>query len=132
GGQEGGPVHGIDVAIIVAFVLYALWSGLSAKDKAGENLEEYFLAGRSLSGWKAGLSMAATQFAADTPLLVTGIIATLGIFYLWQMWVYALAFLVMGFVLAPSWRRASVLTDAELTEVRYGSGAATALRGIKA
>ena len=38
----------------------------------------------------------------------------------------------MGFVLAPGWRRAGVLTDAELTEVRYGRRAATVLRGIKA
>ncbi len=76
--------------------------------------------------------MAATQFAADTPLLVTGLVATAGIFALWQMWIYALAFLLLGFVLAPSWRRARVLTDAELTELRYGSAAATTLRGIKA
>src|SRR5690606_19585294 len=97
-----------------------------------QNLEEYFLAGRSLKGWQAGLSMAATQFAADTPLLVTGLIATGGIFSLWQMWIYALAFLFMGFVLAPCWRRAKVITDAELTEIRYGEKAAAVLRGIKA
>jgi Na+/proline symporter len=95
-------------------------------------LEEYFLAGRSLSGWQAGLSMAATQFAADTPLLVTGLVATAGIFALWQLWIYALAFLLLGFVLAPSWRRAGVLTDAELAELRYGGRAALVLRGVKA
>jgi len=76
--------------------------------------------------------MAATQFAADTPLLVTGLIATAGIFSLWRMWIYAIAFLMMGFVLASSWRRAGVLTDAELTEIRYGSAPAAALRGFKA
>ena len=125
-------LHPIDVAIVAAFVAYALSSGLRSRRVASESLEEYFLAGRSLSGWKAGFSMAATQFAADTPLLVTGLIATAGIFAVWQMWIYALAFLLLGFVLAPSWRRARVLTDAELTEIRYGGAAATALRGIKA
>ncbi|MFQ5961773.1 MAG: sodium transporter, partial [Candidatus Methylomirabilales bacterium] len=122
----------IDVLIILAFIVYAVSSGIRSSKVASQNLEEYFLAGRSLSGWSAGLSMAATQFAADTPLLVTGLVATAGIFALWQLWIYALAFLLMGFILAPSWRRASVLTDAELTELRYGRGAATALRGIKA
>ncbi len=122
----------IDILIIVAFVVYAVSSGIRSSEVASQNLEEYFLAGRSLSGWRAGMSMAATQFAADTPLLVTGLVATAGIFALWQLWIYALAFLLMGFILAPSWRRASVLTDAELTELRYGKGAATALRGIKA
>ncbi|MCZ6729868.1 MAG: Na+:solute symporter [SAR324 cluster bacterium] len=122
----------IDVLIIAAFVAYAIGSGLWNRSRASRNLEEYFLAGRSLPGWQAGLSMAATQFAADTPLLVTGIIATAGIFALWQLWIYALAFLLMGFVLASSWRRAGVLTDAELSELRYGSRPAAALRAIKA
>ena len=122
----------IDLLIIAAFVIYAISSGFRNKGEASKNLEEYFLAGRTLPGWKAGLSMAATQFAADTPLLVTGLIATAGIFALWQLWIFALAFLLMGFVLASSWRRAGVLTDAELTEVRYGKTPAAVLRGIKA
>ena len=122
----------IDVVIILLFVAYAISAGWRNRGAASRNLEEYFLAGRSLPGWKAGLSMAATQFAADTPLLVTGIIAVSGIFALWQLWIYALAFLLMGFMLAASWRRAGVLTDAELTELRYGKRPAAVLRGIKA
>ncbi|MBA3456092.1 MAG: sodium transporter, partial [Deltaproteobacteria bacterium] len=122
----------LDVAIVLLFIAYALFSGLRSRRVAGTNLEEYFLAGRSLPGWKAGFSMAATQFAADTPLLVTGLIATAGVFSLWRLWIYAIAFLILGFVLAPSWRKAGVLTDAELTEVRYGGPAAALLRGIKA
>ena len=121
-----------DWSILGAFIVYALYAGLREREQASKNLDEYFLAGRSLSGWKAGLSMAATQFAADTPLLVTGLVATAGIFALWRLWIYVLAFLLMGFLLAPSWRRVGVLTDAELTEVRYGSQAAAVLRGIKA
>lgn len=121
-----------DLAMVVAFLAYALQAGLRARGTASKNLEEYFLAGRTLPGWKAGLSMAATQFAADTPLLVTGLVATVGIFGLWRLWIYALAFLLMGFLLAPSWRRVGVLTDAELTEIRYGHQAASLLRGVKA
>ena len=121
-----------DIAILAAFVAYAIATGWRSRRIASRGLEEYFLAGRSLSGWKAGASMAATQFAADTPLLVTGLIATAGIFSLWRIWIYAVAFLMMGFLLAPCWRRARVLTDAELTELRYASKPAAALRGIKA
>ena len=128
--MESIALSGWDFAIIAAFVAYAVTSGFRQKKVASQNLEEYFLAGRSLPGWKAGLSMAATQFAADTPLMVTGMIATAGIFSLWRLWIYALAFLLMGFLLAASWRRAGVLTDAELTEIRYGNKAAAALRGV--
>ena len=88
----------LDGLILAAFVVYAVSVGLRNRCRASENLEQYFLAGRSLSGWKAGLSMAATQFAADTPLLVTGLVATAGIFGLWQLWIFALPFLLVGFV----------------------------------
>lgn len=122
----------VDAAIVLAFMGYALGTGLRSRKAASRSLEDYFLAGRSLSGWKAGLSMAATQFSADTPLLVTGLIATSGVFALWRIWIYAIAFLFMGFLLASSWRRAGVLTDAELAEARYRSSGAPVLRLVKA
>ena len=122
----------IDLIIILAFVAYSITAGFRAKSKASKNLEEYFLAGKTLTGWKAGLSMAATQFAADTPLLVTGLIATGGIFLLWRLWIYGIAFLMMGFIFGASWRRAGVLTDAELTEIRYSGKGVLLLRVLKA
>jgi Na+/proline symporter len=131
-GGTGYLMNGIDVAILLAFAAWALASGLRARQSASRNLEEYFLAGRRLRGWQAGASMAATQFAADTPLLVMGLIATAGIFSLWRLWIYALSFLLLGFVLAPLWRRAAVLTDAELAELRYSGKPAAWLRTAKA
>ena len=122
----------IDAVIVATFVAYAISAGFRNRKLASKNLEEYFLAGRTLPGWKAGLSMSATQFAADTPLLVTGLLATAGIFGLWQLWIYAFTFLLIGFVLAGAWRRARVVTDAELVEVRYGGNPAAVLRAVKA
>ncbi len=122
----------LDLLIVLAFVVYAIAAGLRARHKASQNLQEYFLAGKSVPGWKAGFSMAATQFAADTPLLVTGLVATAGIFALWRLWIYGLAFLLMAFVFAVGWRRAGVLTDAELTEARYSGAGVLALRVLKA
>ena len=122
----------IDLIIVGAFVIYAIGSGLAARRIASTGLQEYFLAGRTIKGWRAGVSMAATQFAADTPLLVTGLIASGGIFLIWQLWVYGIAFLMMGFVFAAHWRRANVLTDAEFTELRYSAHGALTLRTIKA
>ena len=124
-------VSGVDYAIIFAFIAYVIVQGLRSRRVASKSLNEYFLAGRTLKGWHAGISLAATQFAADTPLLVTGLIATAGVFSLWRLWIYAVSFLLIGIVLGMSWRRAGVLTDAELTEVRYRSPAAPWLRGAK-
>jgi solute:Na+ symporter, SSS family len=131
--RERPPGHAmIDLLIVFAFIAYAIGSGLRARSRASQNLQEYFLAGKTIPGWKAGLSMAATQFAADTPLLVTGLVATAGVFALWRLWIYALAFLLMAFVFSVGWRRGGVLTDAELTEVRYSGRGVLPLRVLKA
>lgn len=122
----------IDLAMVLGFVGYAVYSGMSSKDEASKDLDEYFLAGRSLSGTKAGMSMAATQFAADTPLLVAGLIATGGLYSLWRLWIYGVSFLVIGFIFSTKWRRSGVITDAELTEVRYSGKHIPHLRFLKA
>ena len=122
----------LDLIIVLAFVVYAVGSGLASRKKASEGLGEYFLAGKTLGGWRAGFSMAATQFAADTPLLVMGLVATGGVFLLWRLWIYGIAFLLMAFVFAVGWRRSGVLTDAQLTEVRYSGRGVLALRVLKA
>jgi solute:Na+ symporter, SSS family len=122
----------IDLIIVLAFVAYAIGVGFRARRQASQGLTEFFLAGRTLKGWRAGVSMAATQFAADTPLLVVGLIATGGLFLIWQLWVYGIAFLLLGFLFAGKWRRARVLTDAELMELRYSGRGRLALRVLKA
>jgi solute:Na+ symporter, SSS family len=122
----------IDLTIVLVFVVYSIWVGFRSRALASRNLDEYFLAGRSVRGWRAGLSMAATQFAADTPLLVMGLLAVSGAASLWRLWIYALAFLLMGFLLGGAWQRARVLTDAEFTMLRYSARGAFSLRMLKA
>ncbi len=122
----------LDILILAAFVAWSVSTGFYYRRRASRGLEDYFLAGRTLKGWQAGLSMAATQYAADTPLLVTGLVAAAGIFAVWRLWVYGIAFLVLAFLLSPLWRRAGVITDAELTELRYGGRASNWLRALKA
>ena len=122
----------IDALIVAAFLVYVVVVGLRDRARAETGPEQYFLAGRSLNGWQAGISMAATQFAADAPLLVTGLVAVGGIFALWRLWIYAIAFLLLAFVLAACWRRSGVLTDAEFAELRYGGRGAALLRLFKA
>src|SRR5690606_33226048 len=122
----------LDLGIVVVFVAYSIAVGLRSRRKGSLGLAEYFLAGRTIRGWRAGLSMAATQYAADTPLLVAGLVAVGGVSSLWRLWIYGLAFLLMGYLLARCWRRAGVLTDAELVERRYSGRGLVTLRVLKA
>ena len=49
----------LDLLIIVAYLVVMLAVGLYYRRFAGKSLENFFLAGRSVPGWKAGFSMAA-------------------------------------------------------------------------
>ncbi len=122
----------IDWAIIVAFFAVSLGIGLYYRSRAGSSFVEYFASGRSLPWWIAGTSMVATTFAADTPLAVTGLIAENGLAGNWFWWAFALGGMLTVFVFAKLWRRAEVLTDVELIELRYSGGPAAFLRGFRA
>ena len=121
----------IDWVLLIAYLVMTLVLGLwLARRNRGE--DDYFVAGRRLSGWLAGASMAATTFSIDTPLYVAGLVGSRGLAGNWEWWSFGLAHVAMAVVFAPLWRRSGVLTDAAFTELRYGGAAAAWLRGIKA
>ena len=125
------PLHAIDWIIIGSYFAVALAVGLYYRKRAGASLAEFFLSGRSLPWWIAGTSMVATSFAADTPLAVTGLVARHGVAGNWFWWSFALGGMVIVFVYARLWRRAGVMTDVELVEMRYGGKPAAFLRGFR-
>jgi SSS family transporter len=122
----------LDWLIIFGYLVMAAGIGLTFRKRAGRSVTDYFLSGRSLPWWIAGTSMVATTFAADTPLAVTGLIARHGLAGNWFWWAFALGGMITVFVYARLWRRAEVLTDVELVELRYGGKAAAFLRGFRA
>ena len=121
----------IDWLILVAYLLGTLVLGLWLA-RRNQSEDDYFVAGRSLNGWLAGASMAATTFSIDTPLYVAGLVGTRGLAGNWEWWSFGLAHVAMAVVFAPLWRRSGVMTDAAFTELRYGGAPAAWLRGIKA
>lgn len=122
----------IDWILIVAYLVISLVIGLRYSKQAGKDLSSYFLGGRNLSWWLAGLSMVATTFAADTPLAVAEIVGNNGISGNWLWWCFLSGGMLTTFFFANLWRRAEVLTEVELIELRYAGRAAAFLRGFKA
>jgi Na+/proline symporter len=122
----------LDWSIVVGYFVLTLGVGLAFSSRAGRSVSEYFVSGRSMPWWLAGTSMVATTFAADTPLAVTGLIAKYGLAGNWFWWAYALGGMFTVFVYARLWRRAEVLTDVQLLELRYGGRPAAALRAVRA
>ena len=107
----------LDYAIIVLYFVAILGIGFWFRSRAGKNINEYFISGRSLPWWIAGTSMVATTFAADTPLAVVGLTIQDGMAGNWVWWAFALGGMVTVFVYSKLWRRAGVMTDVELVEM---------------
>ena len=123
---------GIDWAIVAAYFLLCTVIGLYFTRRGGASLDEYFLSGRQVPWWLAGTAMVATTFAADTPLVVTGLVATKGVAGNWLWWNFVMSGMLTVFFFARLWRRANVMTDVELAEIRYSGTPAAFLRGFRA
>ena len=122
----------IDWAIVAAYFLLSTAIGLLFTKRGGESLNEYFLSGRNVSWWLAGASMVAMTFAADTPLVVTGLVAAHGVAGNWLWWNMVMSGMLTVFFFARLWRRANVMTDVEFAEIRYSGRPARFLRGFRA
>ncbi|HZT74685.1 MAG TPA: sodium:solute symporter family protein [Terriglobales bacterium] len=122
----------VDWAAIAGYLLINLAIGVYYRRRAARGTEEFFISGREVSWWLAGTSMVATTFAADTPLLVSGLVAKNGIAGNWLWWSLCLSGMMTVFFFARYWRRAEILTDVELSELRYGGRPAAFLRGFRA
>jgi SSS family solute:Na+ symporter len=121
-----------DWSVIAAYFLFNLGIGLYYARRAGSNTQEFFLSGRDVPWWLAGTSMVATTFAADTPLVVTGLVASYGVAGNWLWWSMAMSGIMTVFLYARLWRRAGVMTDVEFAELRYSGRPAAVLRGFRA
>jgi len=125
-------ISGLDIAIIVLYMVFSLAVGLYFTRRASRDTGEFFLSGRSLPWWLAGTSMVATTFSSDTPLYITGLIRSEGIYENWQWWCFILSGMLSVYFFARLWRRLGVVTDVELIDMRYSGRSASILRGFKA
>lgn len=122
----------LDWVIIAGYMVFAIAVGIYFSKQASKNIGEFFISGRNLPWWIAGTSMVATTFAADTPLFVSGVIAKEGIAGNWLWWNLAATHVMATFFFARLWRRAGIITDVELLNVRYSGKPARILRGFRA
>ncbi len=122
----------LDWSAIIAYLGITLGLGLYFRGRSGKSMDDYFVSGRNVSWWLAGTSMVATTFAADTPLVVTGLVYTQGIAGNWLWWSFLLSGMMTVFLFARLWRRSGLLTDVQFAEMRYSGKPAAFLRGFRA
>ncbi|MCW8897216.1 MAG: Na+:solute symporter [Flavobacteriales bacterium] len=122
----------IDWIIVGLFLSLSLYIGIKFKGKSSGSLTDFFLAGRNLPWYIAGISMVATTFAADTPLWVAEVIKQNGVSGNWLWWNMLIGGMLTTFFFAKLWRKANVLTELEFIELRYSGKTAKLFRNFKA
>ena len=122
----------LDWIVILIYLLISIFIGVFLVKHKNNNITDFFVAGRSLPWWLLGTSIAATWFATDAPLAVTALVRTKGIYSNWLWWYLGTGIIMMVFFYAKNWRRAEILTDAELIELRYSGSSASILRAFTA
>jgi Na+/proline symporter len=122
----------IDFLVIAAYFVLILGTASAFIRRARRSMLDYFVSHRSMPWWLAGTAMVATTFSADTPLAVTEMVVKNGVAGNWLWWSMLASGMLTVFFFARLWRRAEVVTDVELTELRYAGKPAAFLRGFRA
>src|SRR5690348_17033440 len=125
-------LQAIDWIIVLLSLLVCFAPALFFGKRAGKSTSEFFVSGRSVPWWLAGLSMVATTFSSDTPNWVTEQVRKFGVAGNWQWWAFVLTGVSTVFFFARLWRRSGVMTDLEFYELRYSGKAASVVRGFRA
>ncbi|PYQ48360.1 MAG: sodium:proline symporter, partial [Acidobacteria bacterium] len=118
--------------MIAGYFVLAIGTASAFIKRARRSMLDYFVSHRSMPWWLAGTAMVATTFSADTPLAVTEMVVKNGVAGNWLWWSMLASGMLTVFFFARLWRRAEVVTDVELTELRYAGKPAAFLRAFRA
>lgn len=123
---------GIDWFFIILFIVFSISIGIYFSKRGRKSVGDYFASGQGVPWWILGTSMVATTFAADTPLAISGLVVKQGIWGNWFWWAQIPMFMIGVFFFSRLWRRARILTDTELVDLRYSGKSSKILRGFRA
>ncbi|TAM83534.1 MAG: hypothetical protein EPN47_05330 [Acidobacteria bacterium] len=118
-----------DVLIVIAYLSVIAYIAWQSRAFAGKSLENYFLAGRKMPGWLAGISYAASMQSADSAVGYGGMAVITGIFVCWfYLARFGLAFFIGAMLFAVYWRRLNTFTTLEFYELRFTRKPASLMR----
>ena len=111
-------MHPFDWIIIGGYLVWVVYDGLK-RSRGTDEVEGYFLAGRSLPWWAVGLSVMATQMSAITLVGTTGQGYADGLGLVQMYFGLPLAMIILSVTLVPFLYRARVFTAYEYLERRF-------------
>jgi Na+/proline symporter len=116
-------LHGIDIAIILAFLASSVLVGYWVSHRASRDIRAYFLGGNVMPWYLLGVSNASGMFDISGTMLLVYWMFIYGLKSVWIPWLWPTFNQVFLMVYLSAWlRRSNVMTGAEWIKTRFGTG----------
>jgi len=116
-------LHGIDVAIVVGYLLAVSLIGVLLRRRASKNLNSYLLGGKELPWYLLGLSNASGMFDISGTMWLVTIMFVYGLKSVWLPWLWPTFNQIFLMIFLSAWlRRSNVTTGAQWIGTRFGGG----------
>jgi solute:Na+ symporter, SSS family len=113
----------LDIAVIAIYFVMVIWIGFYLKSKANTS-EEFFMAGREMTAWIAGLSFVSANLGSLELMGWAGSAYQYGILAAHWYWIGAIpAMLFLGIVMMPFYYVCRTHSVPGYLKLRYGQGA---------
>ena len=124
-------IHGIDLAIIIAYFALVFTLGILVSRHAIKDINSYFLGGNALPWWVLGVSNASGMFDITGTMWLVYILFVYGLKSVWIPWVWPVFNQIFLMMFLAIWlRRSNVMTGAEWIETRFGKSKGARLAHI--
>src|SRR5580698_3079214 len=115
----------LDIAVIAIYFVMVIWIGFYLKGRANTS-EEFFMAGREMTAWIAGLSFVSANLGSLELMGWAGSAYQYGILAAHWYWIGAIpAMLFLGMVMMPFYYVCKTHSVPGYLKLRYGQGAST-------
>lgn len=116
-------IHPIDIAIVGIYFVGVVVSGVVLARRARQNIDSYFLGGRSIPWYLLGVSNASGMFDITGTMWAVMLMFVYGLKSVWIPWVWPTFNQIFLMIFLSAWlRRSNVLTGAEWLRTRFGGG----------
>lgn len=115
-------LHFIDSAIIGLYLVIVVIMGFVVSRRAGQDMESYFLGGKTMPWWMLGVANASSMFDITGTMWLVYILFVYGMKGMWLPWLWPTFNQVFLMIYLAVWiRRSNVLTGAEWISTRFGN-----------
>ncbi|MBN1766002.1 MAG: Na+:solute symporter [Sedimentisphaerales bacterium] len=127
----GKMLSGLDIGIVIAYLVIIVIAGVWLSRRAGQNMESYFLGGKRIPWYFLGIANASGMFDITGTMWLVMLLFVYGMKSVWIPWVWPVFNQVFLMVYLSVWlRRSNVMTGAEWLRTRFGKEVGSELSHI--